>query len=157
MSKRSRSEGSAGERKTSAGAAGGRETSAGAARERKTSAARPDLGDLFSPDFFKALCDPTRLGILCRMVTSPDAQTVSEIGAGCPIDISVVSRHLRQLREAGIVACERKGKEVYCRLEAKSLVRSLRAVADAIESCCANKGCCGGNDDAAGSRHVTRK
>ncbi len=52
------------------------------------------------------------------------------------MDISVVSRHLATLRDAGVLQAERRGKEVFYTLKASSLVSTLRAIADAIETCC---------------------
>lgn len=54
----------------------------------------------------------------------------------CPVDQSVVSRHLSAMREAGIVTAERKGKEVHYELNASGLADLLRNFADAIEGCC---------------------
>ena len=43
---------------------------------------------------------------------------------------------LAKLREAGILRCRRQGKEVYYTVCAPDLVRTLRAIADAMEVCC---------------------
>jgi DNA-binding transcriptional ArsR family regulator len=58
---------------------------------------------------------------------------VGEIATCCPVDMSVVSRHLRSLRDAGIVVCEKRGREVRCRVAVERLVDTLRKLADAIE------------------------
>jgi DNA-binding transcriptional ArsR family regulator len=49
------------------------------------------------------------------------------------VDISVVSRHLRTLRDAEIVSATREGREVRYAADAHALVRTLRALADFIE------------------------
>jgi len=54
----------------------------------------------------------------------------------CPVNVSVVSRHLALLRDAGILAAERRGKEVYYSVRYPQLVATLRAIANAIEACC---------------------
>jgi DNA-binding transcriptional ArsR family regulator len=56
--------------------------------------------------------------------------------SGSEVDISVVSRHLAILREAGIVECVKRGKEVRCTVRASVLARTLRELADALEACC---------------------
>lgn len=94
------------------------------------------LASLLSPGLFKALCDPNRLLILCRLGESRAPRTVSQIAACCPVDVSVVSRHLAMLREAGILHAEKRGKEVYYAVRAAALARTLRAIADAVEACC---------------------
>ena len=96
----------------------------------------PSLEKLMEPSFFKALCDPSRAAILGRLAELGKPCTVSEIAACCPRDISVVSRHLATLKEAGIVTAERKGKEVHYRIQAARVAGMLHRFADALEQCC---------------------
>lgn len=88
------------------------------------------------PDLFKALCDPTRLEILCQLASRAEPRNVGDIADQMPVDISVVSRHLGILKRAGVISSSRKGKEVYYALSSDDAVRTLRAVADSIEACC---------------------
>ena len=85
---------------------------------------------------FKALCDPSRIAVLVRLAETPRPQSVSQVAACCPTDVSVVSRHLALLRDAGVVEAERRGREVYYGIRYRGLAETLRAVADAIEACC---------------------
>ena len=62
--------------------------------------------------------------------------SVSQVAECCPINVSVVSRHLAILRDAGILKSVKKGKEVFYSVRADSLVRTLRVIADEIEKCC---------------------
>lgn len=94
------------------------------------------LGDEEAPRFFRALCDPTRLSILLTLARCSGELTVSQVGGCCPIDLSVVSRHLATLRDAGVLKSEKRGKEVYYTVRTDALVQSLRAIADEIDSCC---------------------
>jgi ArsR family transcriptional regulator len=89
------------------------------------------------PDLFKALSDPSRIAILARMATACREQTVSEVADCCPVDLSVVSRHLRTLREAGVLASEKRGKAVYYQVRFHEVAALLRNLADALEACCA--------------------
>jgi DNA-binding transcriptional ArsR family regulator len=43
---------------------------------------------------------------------------------------------LRTLKDAGVLEAEKKGKEVFYRVKARELVRFLRGLADALETCC---------------------
>ncbi len=95
------------------------------------------LGSVLSPRLFKALCDPNRVAILARLAESCGPSTVSQVAECCPVNLSVVSRHLAQLRDAGILHAEKRGKEVHYSIRAEELVSTLRAIADAIERCCA--------------------
>lgn len=94
------------------------------------------LEKLLSPGFFKALGDPHRIALFVWLANRCSPATVSEIGACCPVHLSVVSRHLAMLREAGLVTSERRGREVLYRVNYGILVDNLRQMADAIENCC---------------------
>jgi ArsR family transcriptional regulator len=89
---------------------------------------------------FRALGDPTRIAILVRLAEACDPRTVSEIAAESPVDTSVVSRHLAALKEAGIVAAERRGKEVHYQVRYQALAETLRTMAAALENCCPTQG-----------------
>ena len=88
------------------------------------------------PRFFKALAEPARVAVLARLAEFSEPTTVTQVAACCPQNLSVISRHLAALREAGIVEADKRGKEVYYALKYRELAATLRAVADAIESCC---------------------
>jgi len=90
--------------------------------------------------FFSALCDPTRLRILATLIEAREPRTVSEIAQQFPVDVSVVSRHLAQLRDQRILVAERQGKEVRYSVDYQLLVSVLRAFAEAIEACCPGDG-----------------
>ena len=59
---------------------------------------------------FAALGDPTRLALLLRL---SDGQACSIAGLSTDIDLTrqAVTKHLRVLEEAGLVASERTGRE----------------------------------------------
>jgi ArsR family transcriptional regulator len=89
---------------------------------------------------FKALADPNRLKILDNLCASECACRVTEIACCCAVDLSVVSRHLKILKEAGIITSDKKGKEVFYQVNRKETADLLRSVADRIENtnCCKN-------------------
>ena len=97
------------------------------------------MSGLFDPKFFKALSDPNRIAILIHLASCCEAHTVSRLAECCPVDISVVSRHLAILREAGILDAEKRGKEVYYSVRFPELEKTLRSIADAIRACCPKK------------------
>jgi DNA-binding transcriptional ArsR family regulator len=76
---------------------------------------------------FGALADPTRRAILARLAESPDV-SVSELARPFAISLPAVSRHLRVLEGAGLLARTREGRVHHCRLEA----RAMRPAADWI-------------------------
>ena len=89
-----------------------------------------------SPGLFRALGDPNRLAILVALADGPRERTVSEVASRCPVDLSVVSRHLRTLRDAGVLDARKQGKEVWYRVRVGAVVAMLRDLADALEACC---------------------
>ena len=93
---------------------------------------------LLSPRFFKALCDPNRIAMLAHLSGYCEPLTVSEVAKLFTVDISVVSRHLSILREAGILEAQKQGKKVFYFVNYSALVSVLRNLADAIEACCPN-------------------
>lgn len=86
--------------------------------------------------FFKALCDPNRGAILAQLAECCGPRTVSDIAKRHPIDVSVVSRHLAILRDAGILEAEKQGKEVRYSVRFHDLAVTLRTMAGEIEACC---------------------
>lgn len=86
---------------------------------------------------FKALSEPNRLNIFSHFCSSAALGTteinVNDLQNCCDVDLSVVSRHLSVLREAGVLNSEKKGKEVLYSLNGSELVQLLRKLADQIE------------------------
>jgi len=75
---------------------------------------------------FKALANPNRLAIFKRLFACcPDGQAcdledslcISEIGAELEIAPSTLSHHMKELANAGLVATERQGKNILCRVD----------------------------------------
>jgi ArsR family transcriptional regulator, arsenate/arsenite/antimonite-responsive transcriptional repressor len=95
-----------------------------------------DLSALMAPAFFRALSDPNRVALLKELAARGGACTVTEVAVCCPVDISVVSRHLATLRKAGILQSQKVGREVRYSVNARALVDTLREMADAIELSC---------------------
>lgn len=82
---------------------------------------------------FTALGDEHRQRIL--LTFSPGERlNVGQIAAVSTLSRSAVSHHLKILREAGVLASAKQGKEVYFWLDKKFLVGALRTVTDFIRS-----------------------
>ena len=64
----------------------------------------------------KALADDTRWGIVRELLAAP--RTVGELVDRLEVSQYNVSKHLRILREAGIVEMEREGQRVRCSVAA---------------------------------------
>jgi DNA-binding transcriptional ArsR family regulator len=101
-------------------------------------------------ELFKALGDPNRLRLFTNLACCKEPCTITEASRSCPTDPSVASRHLGILRNAGLVECVKKGKEVLVKANVASIVATLRDLADALERCCPTSSCCG-NMESSGS------
>lgn len=63
---------------------------------------------------FKALGDPVRLRLLSLIASHPGGQAcVCEISATFDVSQPTISHHLKLLRSAGLLGCERRGTWVY--------------------------------------------
>lgn len=103
----------------------------------------PELADLLDPRLFRALADGNRLALLMRLAACGRPCSVGELNACCPVDLSVVSRHLATLRDAGALEAQKRGKEVFYRVRFERLVPLLRGIAGALENCrCSAEACC---------------
>jgi ArsR family transcriptional regulator len=78
---------------------------------------------------FKAIGDPHRLSILATLARVDGEVCVCDFTDGLPLNQPTVSHHLRILREAELVSCERRGTWVYYRLAAAAYERLGDALA----------------------------
>ena len=68
---------------------------------------------------FGALADPTRRAILARLASSET--TVTELAAPFEMSLPAISKHLKVLERAGLIARSRSAQRRPCRIEPKSL------------------------------------
>ena len=107
-------------------------------------------------DMFKALGDPTRLRIFeflrsccCPVAVGEEGEvrpvegpTVGEICCqvtGVDKITSTISFHLKELRNAGLINVERRGKNMICRVDrdaTRKLAEYLTDKPDAADGCC---------------------
>ncbi|MDP9236315.1 MAG: metalloregulator ArsR/SmtB family transcription factor [Chloroflexota bacterium] len=74
------------------------------------------------PDAFDALADPTRRAIL-EMLRGDGDDTAGAIAAAFPeISRPAVSRHLRILRESGLIVVRKSGRECHYALDERGLL-----------------------------------
>lgn len=71
----------------------------------------------------KAVADPYRLTMLATLAASDREVCVCDFTDALPLNQPTVSHHLRILRDAGLVSCERRGTWVYYQLEPDALKR----------------------------------
>ena len=74
--------------------------------------AEPQAAELAA--MFKALSDPVRLRLLSLIASHPGGQAcVCEISPAFDVSQPTISHHLKTLRSAGLLDCERRGTWVY--------------------------------------------
>ena len=95
---------------------------------------------------FKALGDPNRIALLCRLAGCSGPCGVTELSACCPIDLSVVSRHLACLHDAGLIERTRHGREIRYSVRCGQLAENFRSIAEALDACAASCSEAKGND-----------
>ncbi len=95
--------------------------------------ARPlALGTSRAGDPFEALGDPNRRAIVELLGSgSPDGRSVGELADALPISRPAVSRHLRLLKDAGLVVEEPRGTRRLYRLHDQGL-EAVRAYLDRV-------------------------
>ncbi len=81
----------------------------------------------------KAAADPYRLTMLATLAAAEDEVCVCEFTDALPLNQPTVSHHLRILREAGLVTCERRGTWVYYRLANDANARLADALANVFQ------------------------
>ncbi|HUZ77872.1 MAG TPA: metalloregulator ArsR/SmtB family transcription factor [Chloroflexota bacterium] len=94
-----------------------------------TPAERPVLADVEAARFastFKALADPTRVKIV-RLLADAGELCVCDINTNFELEDSTMSHHLKVLREAGLLAADKRGLWVFYRLipETLAMVRQF--------------------------------
>lgn len=84
----------------------------------------------------KALAHPTRLKLV-DVLSEHDEVCVCDLTDAIGSDMSTVSRHLAQLRNAGIIESEKNGQMVFYRLRVKCLT-SLFSCIESVLKCQVN-------------------
>jgi DNA-binding transcriptional ArsR family regulator len=62
--------------------------------------------------FLQALADPVRLSIVRQIAACGDAVCACDFVECCVVSQPTISHHLKVLREAGVVTCERQGTNI---------------------------------------------
>ena len=81
----------------------------------------------------KALAHPARLKLV-DVLAEEDEVCVCELTEVIGMDMSTVSRHLSQLKNAGIVESDKRGQMVFYRLRVKCL-KSLFSCIESVVKC----------------------
>ncbi len=83
-------------------------------------------------DILKALAHPVRI-LIVSALTDGD-QCVCELNTLAEIDQSGLSRHLANLRKAGIVSDRREGMKVFYHLETPCILKAFECAVDVVRA-----------------------
>jgi ArsR family transcriptional regulator, arsenate/arsenite/antimonite-responsive transcriptional repressor len=78
---------------------------------------------------FKAVGDPVRLRLLSMIASRGGETCVCDLTAPFDLTAPTISHHLKVLREAGLIDCERRGTWVYYWARPESMARLSRVLA----------------------------
>jgi len=112
--------------------------------------------DLVLSTWFRALGDPTRLRIfrfLCLAdksvalggageVRPVEGTTIGDVCChvtGCETVNSTISHHVRELRLAGLIQVDRKGKYMVCSVNREALNELHQLIGASLQECCSKK------------------
>jgi DNA-binding transcriptional ArsR family regulator len=73
---------------------------------------------------FAALADPTRRALLARL-DGEDSVSVSELAQPFAMSLPAIMKHLDVLSDAGLIAREKTGRTVACRLTARPMEQAM--------------------------------
>ena len=77
---------------------------------------------------FKSLTDPSRRAMLAQL--SLGDATLGQLAEPLEMSLPAVHQHLAVLEEAGLVTCEKRGRERWCRLEPDALDDAARWISE---------------------------
>jgi ArsR family transcriptional regulator, arsenate/arsenite/antimonite-responsive transcriptional repressor len=85
-------------------------------------------------DDFQLFAHPVRVQLLTIMAKSDDAVCVCDLEAAVAVKQPTVSYHLKLLRDAGLVSCERQGPWAYYTLDRAQLAARQQRIAEYLAS-----------------------
>ncbi len=94
--------------------------------------------DLLHAEVCGALADPKRIALLYAM--RDGEVTVTQLGEALNLPQATVSRHLKILRERGMVIARREGMNVYYSVSNKKILRALDLLREVLSEHLAQRG-----------------
>jgi len=85
--------------------------------------------------YFQGLGDPIRQQIIALLIDK-DSMNVTQIAEHIPMSRPTVSHHLKVLRQAGLLKVQKKGTEMYYRLEINEAIALMKQLVHFVEEEC---------------------
>jgi DNA-binding transcriptional ArsR family regulator len=96
---------------------------------------QPTRGLVADFDPLRILGDPSRLRVFLALVRGGERR-VTDVAEEAELSLSMASRHLTALEEAGLVVRRAEGRERFVRVPGRRIAALLRRLADTLERCC---------------------
>jgi ArsR family transcriptional regulator, zinc-responsive transcriptional repressor len=103
-----------------------------------------EFAEAYDARFFKTLSEPVRMQILCYLMMNGRSD-IGSITENMPQDRSVVSRHLNQMHEVGILRCEKETRHMFYSINGQVFIDKLEGFLSQIKksvSVCCPPDCC---------------
>ena len=78
------------------------------------------LRNIMRRDVFQAIADPVRRNIIELLAT--ETLTINEVAEKFNISRPAISKHVRILKECGIIVINKQGRERYCQIQPRNLI-----------------------------------
>ncbi|WP_338552203.1 metalloregulator ArsR/SmtB family transcription factor [Paenibacillus sp. KS-LC4] len=85
--------------------------------------------------YFQGLGDPVRQQIISLLIDK-DSMNVTQIAEQIPMSRPTVSHHLKILRQAKLLTVQKKGTEMYYRLEINDAIALMKQLVQFVEEEC---------------------
>lgn len=85
--------------------------------------------------YFQGLGDPTRQQIIALLIDK-ESMNVTQIAEHIPMSRPTVSHHLKILRQVGLLKVQKKGTEMYYRLEINEAISLMKQLIHFVEEEC---------------------
>ncbi len=102
------------------------------------------LGKVMDAGLFRALCEPVRVDILAHLALHGPGD-IGEIAQAFPQDRSVISRHLQQLAQVGILERRKESRRMVYSVNGAALLRRMEQMTDQVRTLVHK--CCPSPDD----------
>lgn len=101
------------------------------------------LVEVMDSRFFKSIGEPVRVQII-KYLLLHGRTDIGTIAQNLPQDRSVISRHLNQMLEVGILSCEKESRHMFYRIDAAELLNRFTMITELVKKCVKECGplCC---------------
>ncbi len=98
------------------------------------------LSDAMDSKFFKTLSEPARVEILKLLLVKGESD-VNGLAENLPQDRSVISRHLNNMHDVGILNMRKEGRHIIYSIDGKGFINKFENILASMKKCISSD-CC---------------